>query len=205
MIRLRKIDDDKSYRVGDTVCEILLKNANDGTCQYDIMAGLFRIACMNSMVSQIGTLDSVKVRHSGQVGDKVIEGTFRVLGEAQKALVAPSDWSTLNLSRDERQIVAEAAHTIRFADNEGEIATPVRAEQLLTPRRRDDINQDLWTTFNVVQENVIRGGLHAIARDANNRRRRVTTRAVNGIDQDLRLNKALWTMAQRMAELKAAH
>jgi len=41
-----------------------------------------------------------------------------------------------------------------------------------------------------------------IARDANNRPRRVTTRAVNGIDQDVKLNKALWVLAERMAELK---
>ena len=31
LIRLRRVDDGKVYNVGDTVCEILLKNANDGT------------------------------------------------------------------------------------------------------------------------------------------------------------------------------
>lgn len=73
LIRLRRIDDGKVYNVGDTVCEILLKNANDGTSAYDLMAGLFRIRCMNSLVAQTGTIDSVKVRHSGDVGAKVIE------------------------------------------------------------------------------------------------------------------------------------
>jgi hypothetical protein len=74
----------------------------------------------------------------------------------------------------------------------------------LLPRRHDDQASDLWTTFNVVQENVIRGGLTAVGRDANGRRRRTTTRAVNGIDQDVRLNKGLWVLAERMAEIKAA-
>ena len=67
--------------------------------------------------------------------------------------------------------------------------------RLLYPRRYDDNAHDLWTTFNVAQENVIRGGLSGIARDAQNRRRRTTTRQVNGIDQDVRLNKALWVLA----------
>lgn len=51
LIRMRRIDDGKVYNVGDTVCEILLKNANDGTSAYDLMAGLFRIRCMNSLVA----------------------------------------------------------------------------------------------------------------------------------------------------------
>jgi hypothetical protein len=201
---LRRFDNAAAYTVGDTVCEILLKNANDGTSAYDLMAGLFRIRCLNSMVAQIGTIESVKVRHSGDVGHKVIEGTYSVLKEAQKALAAPADWSRLSLDRDERQAFAEAAHILRFADSDGNTETPIQPAQLLIPRRRDDTSADLWTNFNVIQENVIRGGLHGIGRDANNRRRRVTTRAVNGIDQDVKLNRALFTLAAKMAELKGA-
>ncbi|MER9768921.1 DUF945 domain-containing protein [Mesorhizobium sp. M0189] len=202
LLRLRRLDNLAAHTVGDTVCEILLKNANDGTSAYDLMAGLFRIRCLNSMVSQTATLDSLKVRHSGDVAGKVIEGTFTVLDAAQKALAAPQDWSTVKLEREEQTILAEAAHVLRFADADGNVETPIQPAQLLIPRRHDDRSADLWTQFNVVQENVIRGGLHGIGRDANNRRRRVTTRAVNGIDQDVKLNKALWLLGARMAELK---
>jgi hypothetical protein len=65
-----------------------------------------------------------------------------------------------------------------------------------------------------VQENVIKGGLQRVVRDANGRRRwhdeqgnrlrAVTTKQVKGIDQDVRLNRALWQLAERMAALKAA-
>lgn len=202
LIRLRRIDGAERYRVGDTVCEILLKNANDGTSAYDLMAGLFRILCMNSLVAQTGTIDSVKVRHSGDVVTKVIEGTYRVLDVAETALAAPTDWSRVTLEPPERLAFAEAAHTLRFADAEGEVTTPIQPTQLLTPRRMGDQSKDLWTTFNVVQEHVIRGGLRGVGRDADGRPRRLTTRAVNGIDQDVRLNKALWTLAAKMAELK---
>jgi hypothetical protein len=54
------------------------------------------------------------------------------------------------------------------------------------------------------RENVIRGGATAWGPDANNRPRRVTARAINGIDQDIKLNKALWTLAERMAAIKKA-
>lgn len=204
LIRLRRLDNAAKYSVGDTTCEMLLKNANDGTSAYDLMAGLFRIACLNSMVTQTSTIDTVKVRHSGDVMCKVIEGTYRVLGEAEKALVAPQDWAKQVLAREERAALAEAAHVLRFGDENGEVTTPVQPDQLLRPRRFEDQRTDLWCTFNTIQENVIKGGVQAIGRDANGRRRRVTTRAINGIDADVRLNKALWVLAERMAQIKSA-
>lgn len=204
LIRLRRFDNEKAYAVGDTLCEILLKNANDGTSAYDLMAGLFRIRCLNSMVAQVGTLEAVKVRHSGDVGHKVIEGTYKVLGEATKALAAPQDWSGVHLNRDEQMVLAEAAHVLRFGDADGNVATPIQPAQLLAPRRRDDTGADLWSNFNVIQENVIRGGLTGRVADRETRRgyRRVSTRAVNGIDQDVKLNRALFILADKMAQLK---
>jgi hypothetical protein len=202
LIRLRRLDHDVKFCVGDTVCEILLKNANDGTSAFDIMAGLFRIRCLNSLVAQTSTLDSVKVRHSGDVRHKVIDGTFRVMKEAEKALAAPADWSGLILDRDEKRVFAEAAHIARFGDSEGETTTRIQPSQLLNTRRMGDRENDLWTTFNVVQENAIRGGLEARFRDEHGRLRRSSSRAVKGIDQDVKLNKALWTLSEKMAELK---
>lgn len=202
LIRLRRVDDGKTYNVGDTVCEILLKNANDGTSAYELMAGLFRIRCLNSLVTQTGTIDAIKVRHSGDVAGKVIEGTYRVLGEAERTLAAPQDWGAVTLNRDEKEIMAEGVHVLRFGDSQGETTTPIKPEQLLIPRRVDDRNDDLWTVWNVAQENMIKGGLRGVGRDDLGRPRRVKSRAVNGIDQDIKLNKALWLIGEKMAALK---
>jgi hypothetical protein len=203
LIRMRRVDDGKGYNVGDTVCEILLKNANDGTSAYELLAGLFRIRCLNSLVTQTGTIDAIKVRHSGNVRDKVIEGTYKVLNEAERTLVAPQDWSTHILNRDEQLALAEAAHVLRFGDADGNVDTPIQPQKMLGIRRTDDISNDLWTTWNVVQENTIKGGLRGQGRDDLGRPRRVKSRAVNGIDQDIKLNKALWIIGERIAKLKA--
>lgn len=203
LIRIRRMDADTSYAVGDTVAEMLLKNANDGTSVYDLFAGLFRIRCLNSLVACMGTIDSVKVRHTGKdIVGKVIEGTFSVIENAKLALAAPEQWSQIQLDREERLAMAEAARVLRFGDADGNVNTPITADQLLMTRRRDDAENNLWQNFNTIQENVIRGGLKGVMIDENNRRRRVSTRAVNGIDQDVKLNRALWTLANRMAEIK---
>jgi hypothetical protein len=202
MIRLRRLDDVAKYTTGDTVAEVILKNANDGTAAYDLLAGLFKILCLNSLVAQTDAMESLRVKHTGDVEHRVIEGTYRVLDTAVAALEAPREWSTIMLDRDEQHAFAEAAHVVRFADAEGKVETPVKPQQLLIARRTADQQPNLWNTFNVIQENTIKGGLTAMGVDANNRPRRSTTRAVNGIDQDVKLNKALFTLATKMAELK---
>jgi hypothetical protein len=207
LLRIRKMDSDASYAVGDTVAEMLLKNANDGTSVYDLFAGLFRIACLNSMVANIGSIDSVKIRHTGKdIVGKVIEGTYSVVENAKLALAAPTQWAQIKLDREESLALATSARMIRFGDADGNIDTPITAEQLLTARRSEDSQRDnLWTNFNVLQENVIRGGLHGVRVDANMRRRRMSTRGVNGIDQDVKLNRALWTLADSMAKIKGVN
>lgn len=203
LIRIRKMD--QQLAVGDTVCEMLLKNANDGTSAYDLMAGLFRIRCLNSLVSQTDTIDTVKVRHSGDVQGKVIEGTYRVLGAAETVMAAPQDWAQMKLAREEQMFLAEAAHVLRFGEVEDDKPSTIDPAKLLLPRRIDDRANDLWTTFNVVQENMIKGGLKGVSINTETgQRRRTSTRAVKGIDQDIRLNKALWILGERMAELKKA-
>ncbi|NWJ25365.1 DUF932 domain-containing protein [Rhizobium sp. RM] len=204
LIRLRRVDDGKTYHVGDTVCEILLKNANDGTSAYELMAGLFRIRCLNSLVTQTGTIEETKVRHSGDVQGKVIDATYTVLKAAETALVAPQDWSSLRLNSEEKEILAQSAHMLRFGDAGGDTTTPIKPAQLLTQRRTGDLGDDLWTTWNVVQENAIKGGIRAYGRDDLGRPRKVKSRAVTGIDQDIKLNKALWHLGAKMAELKGA-
>jgi hypothetical protein len=53
--------------------------------------------------------------------------------------------------------------------------------------------------FNRTQENLTKGGLHG--RSANGRRQQ--TRPVQGIDSDVRLNRALWLLADGLRQLKA--
>ena len=104
-------------------------------------------------------LPTVKIPHKGDVAGLVIEGSYRVLDSSREALAASTEWRGVTLNRDEQMALAEAAHVVRFADAEGQVDTAIKPEQLLRTRRSDDRADDLWTTANVIQENVIRGGL----------------------------------------------
>jgi hypothetical protein len=125
----------------------------------------------------------------------VIDGAYEVVKSFQSVNEHMAMMKEIPLTPAMADAYAEAALSLRY-DTE-EKAAPVPVAQVLEPRRAVDNSPDLWSTFNRVQENLVRGGLSATA--AHGRRNR--TRAINGIDQNVRLNRALWTLSERMAEL----
>jgi Domain of unknown function (DUF932) len=208
MIRFRRAGAEL-VNVGDSIPEVVLINSHDGTSAYKLIAGIFRLVCSNGLIIADSTIGSVSVHHKGNVLDNVIEGSYRIISDSQVAMDRVAQWSNLQLTTGEQSLLAEAAHTIRFADVEGKTTTPILPAQLLQARRHYDNGNDLWKTFNRVQENVIQGGLSARTRSGYVEgnfvpSRRVSTREIKGIDQDVRLNRALWTLAEKMAELKTA-
>lgn len=197
MIRFRAPN--ASLVVGDSFPEIVLINSHDGSSAYKLIAGIFRLACSNGLVVAESMMESVHVRHSGRVIEEVTHGTVQLVDKMPKCIDAIQRWKDIQLNAGEQAIFAESAHHVRFADSDGKINTPIRPDQLLKPRRYDDKASDLWSTFNRVQENVIKGGLSARTPGA---ARRTGMREVKGIDQNVNLNRALWSMAEKMAELR---
>ncbi|MDP5218786.1 DUF932 domain-containing protein [Ruegeria sp. 2205SS24-7] len=183
--------------------EIILVNANDGTSSYQMVPGFFRFVCANGLM--VGdSFNEVKVRHSGNAIHEVVEGAYRVLEDAPKVAGQVEAFKGISLDEDERRVFAEVVHELRFPEAHKEDGKPalVEATALLKPRRNVDQHSDLWTVGNVVQENVIKGGLRGQIRSANGVRRRQKTRAVRGIDQSKALNRAIWSLTEKMAELK---
>jgi hypothetical protein len=215
MIRFRGKDEllkpDNSYvtKRGDpgVAYEVILRNAHDGSGSYQMLAGLIRFACENGLVVSDGTVASIKVLHMGnreRLLSTVLNSAEAVLEQGPAVGEKIQRWRGTILTPEEGLALARASHKARFADGNGNIRTPITPEQLLIPRRDADAGRSLWDVFNVVQENVVRGGLSADGRDASGRLRRRTSRAIRGIDDDLRINRHLWALAERSAELKAA-
>ncbi|HLJ26583.1 MAG TPA: DUF932 domain-containing protein [Candidatus Angelobacter sp.] len=200
MIRFRHVS--QEVQVGGSFPEVVLINSHDGTSAYKLMAGIFRLVCSNGLVVASSMQDSITVRHQGNIIQAVVEGSTRIIEAAPKMLDAVNNWTGLMLTAGEQQVFAEAAHSIRFGDEEGKTDTPIKPAQLLQARRTSDTRNDLYTTLNRIQENVIRGGVRALGHDAAGHLRRTTTREVKGIDQDVKLNRALWTLAEKMAQIK---
>ncbi|POZ49666.1 DUF932 domain-containing protein [Methylovulum psychrotolerans] len=180
---------------GDTANEIILVNSHDGTSSYQMLAGCFRFVCHNGLICG-ETVEDLRVRHSGDVLTNVIEGAYRIVGEFEQVDSAKELMRGIALSQGQQNAFANAALQLRYDPEEN---VPILPHQLNQPRRTDDRGNDLWRTFNRIQENVIQGGLQGLNRNGG----KVTTRKVTGLGETVRLNRALWTLAEEMAKLAA--
>ena len=176
--------------------EIILLNSHDGTSSYQMLAGMFRFVCSNGLVCG-DTVADVRVPHKGDVAGQVIEGAYQVLHGFGRALESRESMQAITLDEGEAEVFARAALSLKYDDPDK--PAPITESQILMPRRFDDRRPDLWSVFNRTQENLTKGGLHG--RSANGRRQQ--TRPVQGIDSDIRLNRALWLLADGLRQLKA--
>ncbi len=174
------------------VPEIILINSHDGASSYQLMAGYFRFVCSNGLIAGDVTQD-VRIRHSGDIVGNVIEGSYEVLRNVQEIEHRKQAFQGILLSAPEQRLLATEAMKLRWEDS-----APVSAERILQPHRHEDQKPTLWNTYNVIQENLIKGGQRGRATTG----RRMTTRPVTGLQQDVKLNRGLWALAQKMAELK---
>lgn len=192
--------------------QVILRNAHDGTSSYQLRSGWWRFACLNGLV--VGEdFEDFRVGHVNGAPEKIIDAAFRVVSQFPEITDNVRQMSGLALSRDEQMAFAEAALLLRWepqaetADGPAK-APPVAASALLEAKRSSDTGADLWTVMNRTQENLIRGGQGYIRRGQDERgrptRQRRTVGAVNSIDEDSKINRALWTLSARMQELKAA-
>ena len=177
--------------------EIVLLNSHDGTSSYQLISGLFRYVCSNGLVFG-DTFSDVRVHHKGQIVDRVIEGAYEVLDGFDLVRERRDGMRAITLDTAEQAIFARAALALKYEPDPVK-PVPITETQVLAPRRGDDVRSDLWSTFNRIQESLLNGGL--LGRGATGRRMR--TRPVQGIDQNLRLNRALWMLAEEMRHLKS--
>ncbi len=199
MIRLRHAS--QELQVGGTHNEIVLLNSHDGTSSYRLMAGVFRLVCGNGLVVSQGTIEDVRIPHKGDVAGLVLDGCISIMAKLPEVSESIREMSALELTDAEQTAFARAALIARYGEDE----SPIRAEQVLIPRRTEDRGDDVWSVMNRAQENIIRGGLGYIQRDANGYRvahRR--TREIRGVDQNTSVNRALWALAEEMKAIKTA-
>ncbi len=182
--------------LGGLFPEVVLTNSHDGASAYKLNAGIFRCVCVNGLMAG-DSYSQLSVRHSGNV-DGVMDATFELVDEFPKLMAQSEQFGQLRLSAPQAEVFAGAALELRY---DFENPSPVQAAQILRPRRQEDSSRDLFTTFNVVQEHIIQGGARGINPRTLNRAK---VRSVNSITENTRLNKALWTLTERMAELLQA-
>lgn len=200
LLRFRHADDiSRTLNVQDKFPEIVMLNSHDGSSSYNLSAGIFRLACSNGMIVADSTLEKQCVRHSGEIIGNVIEGVYSIVNDLPLVHEKVDAFKNISLNAAEQHAFAKASMALRWDEDN----MPVTPDKVIAPNRYEDRSNDLWTTLNRVQENIIRGGLRGYSRDSLGRPKRTTTREVKSVAENVRLNKALWLLADEMLKMKS--
>lgn len=168
--------------------QIVLLNSHDGSRPIQFEMGLFRLVCSNGLVVKSMDLGSFKERHTKYTFQEVKDLIDSKVEGLQKVVGKINDWAGRIMTPKERTQFAIDALLLRCGDDRQ--MEQYEIQSILEPRRDADNGNTLWKTYNVVQENLIKGGFQI-----NNRQARGITNPV----QDMVLNQGLWQLAEAYA------
>ena len=170
----------------ETRPEIVIVNSHDGSSSFRIMAGIFRLVCSNGLIVADDMTANQRVCHwKGNSLEDVITASLAVAEQAKQSYELIDQMKTQNLTPQQQKDYATKAAKIRLAYNKNSQVN--FAENLLTTHRHEDtLSSSIWNTYNVVQENCIKGGQLVGSR---------ILRPLTNISQNVEVNRKLWQEA----------
>ena len=194
-IRFRHFED--LLNPQDNAVELLLFNSHDRTKSFSISAGIYRFICANGLVISDNVFESYKIKHLGDRDDDLANAVTNITAIKSKLMNKLKQLSSIKLSQVEKESFAKSSIPLRFEEH-----LEIDYQDLLIPLRNEDCKDDLYTTLNVIQENLIRGNVSGVNKQTG---RRFTSREVKSISKDIQLNKGVWDIAERIAMIKEAN
>jgi len=177
---------------GDTVFpRILLTNSHDGKNAFSFQAGLFRLVCSNGLVIADEQFGKMKIRHMGYDFEALQSLITTMVEKLPLTVESMNRFKNKQLTEEQIQKFALEALGLRF-DTENKT---FNISEFLTPTRKEDKGNDLWSVFNLVQEKLV-GGMVEYGSGTKIRK----ARRIKNFQQDIKLNSDLYELALAYAQ-----
>ena len=195
IIQFRSLDNLLRPSANEEYADIVLTNSHNRTSSFKVDLAYWRLVCSNMLIVPSHSFVSNSIIHSGFQDTKIYNAIEEVTSFMPAMEQEIATFKKITLSDNEQRSLANAAIDLRF-DTKKHLVDP---EELLTIHRQEDADSSLWTTFNRIQEAIIRGGIKGKNMESG---RNFTSKAINAIDTNFSLNKELWSTVTTMARLK---
>lgn len=189
-----------SGNVGDLQPMITIDNSANGLSKLSVHGGLFRLVCSNGMVVPYSKDSAVSLvtKHKGLDPDWINEVLQSAINAGVTGGSVAERWKGINLS--DSNVLQYADHVLSKEPISGRFYskskwTPADVDNMLARLRPEDEDNDLWTTFNVVQEKLINGGFN-ILKDSGKVRQ---VKPINNLLRRKMLNLQLWEATEEFA------
>lgn len=188
--------DSRKYVLGDEVPEIVLINSHDGRSSWQLRGGIFRCICSNGLIVASQEFGITNIRHVGHSYEDVVSASLNLTMRMPAIQGKILQMKSVNLTPSRRLEMAHAS--AKLLGKKTILRDP---SDLLNPRRYSDDGRSLWTTFNVIQENLVRGGLALSGENRSrdsyySRRTPMRSRQISSIDRHTFVNTRLWALAE---------
>ena len=171
------------------VSELAIDNSHNGSSKLRLLIGIYRKVCSNGLIAFCAQ-GSYSEKHDVLTLDSVNAGILQTIEQSLQVVERCEAMQAITLTRQQAEVLAELVKIAVYNDRE------IESSLLLKPRRSYDVSQDLWTVFNVIQENVIKGGIESKS-IAHNKSK---TRPITQIDRSVNVNQMMWQVADDMLE-----
>ncbi len=195
MVQFRSLDNILRPNGKEEYADIVLTNSSDAKASFKLTLSYWRLVCSNMLHIPSNVLSHHSIIHSGFNIEKVhkaIEEITSYMPKVEKQIEAFKD---IELNPIEQKSLARAGIDIRFDKETHEVST----DEFLKIHRSADEKPTLWNVYNRVQEAMIRGGVKGRNRSTG---KSFTSKAINAIDANIKLNQELFSTVQTIASLK---
>ncbi len=192
LVRFRNFED--LINPKDNAVELLLFNSHDRTKSFSISAGIYRFVCANGLIVSDNVFEAYKIKHLGVRDNDVATAIENITEIKPKLIDKIKKLEAIKLSKFEKESFAKSSILLRFGKH-----LQVNYEDLLISHRSEDCKDDLYTTLNVIQENLLKGNVSGINQDTG---RNFTSKEITSISKDVTVNKGLWEIAEKIASIK---
>lgn len=170
--------------------QLLAINSHEGSSALTFRMGFFRLVCSNGLIIGSDLIPQIKVRHTQNGLLKLNDSIDELMEWRTVAMNNIEKMENKKITQDDFERLALASAKLRMGEKFTDKIVP-----LFEAKRYEDNKEDLFTAFNVIQENVMRTGFYALNKETNTA---VKVRAIRGVNASLELNTALYNEALKL-------
>jgi hypothetical protein len=181
--------------------QIVLQNSYDGRSSLKFTAGIFRLVCSNGLIIATAKFGELSIKHKGYSFDEMRKLVVDRTESIPEQIAVMNQMKDRMLSQTEREHLAMQAILIRSnvaPENLNEFTgkiDKITLKDILTPQRDQDQGNDLWNTYQVTQEKMMRGGFKIqLGMDAKIRK----VKPIRSFEKDVEYNKQLFEVAREL-------
>lgn len=179
----------KPSEVGDEVPELVLTNSHNGKNSFSFRIGIYRMICSNGLIVPTEEFTNITIKHIGNMASQIQEVVEKMSSSFASVYSDIKKMKERKLTPIEVIGFAKRASRIRNLNLLEESQTTL--QEILKSQRPEDNGEDLWKTFNRIQENLIQGNFDIKTKKGT---RRGTS--IKSIDRSIKMNEELWNLAK---------